>query len=211
MLMWSLLLAVVLVLTVVGNLLTIGYVKASRERDPRMYLEAADQLRRRHDITGALEQLDEAFRLAPNSPLAYKVSGDLHYQLKQWDRAVEAYKRAIELGSTDQGVRTNTVWSLIEMAQYEQAVEFGRLCIAQGYGHVTLVRYVGEAYFRAGDHAAAIPFLEKVLEKNPNDLYIMERLRQAYKATGNHEQAKATEVRIADIEATIDSLAAGSS
>jgi len=210
-LVWSLSLGVLLLLTVISNLVVIQRVRAARERDPRTYLEAADELRKRNDIPAALEQLDEAFRRAPNSPEPYHVSGHLHYQLKQWDQADKAYSRAIELGSEDEGVRLNKLWALIQLQRYEQAAEFGTSSIAQGYSDIAFVRYVGEAYSRAGRQAEAIPFFLEVLKSNPNDLYMMERLRQAYTATGNREQAEAMETRIADVEAAINSLAAGPS
>jgi len=208
---WSLSLAAVLLLTVISNLVVIGRVRAARERDPRTYLEAADELRRRNDIPAALELLDEAFRRAPNSPEPYRVSGHLHYQLKQWDQADQAYSQAIELGSEDEGVRLNKLWALIQLRRYEQAAEFGNSSVAQGYSDIAFVRYIGEAYSRAGRHDEAIPLFLQVLKSNPNDLYMMERLRQAYTDTGNREQAEAMAARIADVEATINSLAAGPS
>jgi len=207
---WATVLAMVLAFGIVSNLLAGYYATWMREQRPQTYLVEAERLMNRNDMPGALEQWQKAYERAPDMPDVHKVAGDIQYKLKNWEQAILAYEEAMKLGSAAQGVRTNTLWALVELGRYIEATEFGERSIAEGFTDPIFPRYVAEAYYRAGERAKAIPFLEDALKGYPNDLYLMEHLRQAQVAAGNREQAQAMQERMAEVEATLSALAGGS-
>lgn len=207
--LWGLLLLAVLLTC---EAFTVGlqrYAEQRREQDYHTYLNEALRLVGRNDYAGAMNQVNEALKRAQGVPEPYVQAGHIHYRLKQWEQAVAAYRKAIELGSPDKGVRLNAVWSLIELKQYDQATALGRQALAEGISSPALPRYVGEAYSRGGKPAEAIPFYEEALKGYPNDLYLLDHLRQAYSAVGNAEKATQMRNRIADVEARITTIGAG--
>jgi len=180
------------------------YAAGMREQDYRTYVVAGTDAMNRFDFAAALEQANEAKRKGPNAPEPFGLAGHIHYQLKQWRQAIVEYKQAIIRGSRDEGVPLNTVWALIELQQYEEAVTIGKAAVASGFTMPALYRYIAEACFRSGKLVDAIPYYEEALKGYPNDLYLLDHLRQAYRSAKRLEKAEEMRARIADIEASLN-------
>ena len=129
--------------------------------------------------------------------------GGIRFAQKRWQEAIDIYRRAVERGSKALDVRVHTVWALIELKRYDEAAWYGKDALAKGYSHRAMHRYVAEALFRARRLPDSIPHLERALLGFPNDLYLMDHLRQAYTAAGRSEDAKAMTARIADVESSL--------
>jgi len=205
--LWGLVVLVGFVLVFCSNVPMMRYVEHARAQNYMTYLVAADQAMKRDDMATALEELEHAFELAPpEAAMPHKVAGDIYYHFKDWDRAATAYRRAIELGATEVGIRLNAVWALVELARYREAAAAGENALAEGFTHPRLARSIAEAYRRAGDHAASVPYYEQALQSLPQDLYLLEQLRQAYQRLGNHESAEAMQARIEETQARMATL-----
>jgi len=182
------------------------YARERRKSDYRTYLVAATDLMGHYDYSGALAQVEEAKRRGPKAPEPYAVAGHVRYQLKHWSRAIAEYQEAIARGSRDEGVILNIVWALIELNRYDEAAAVGIKALDAGFSMPALPRYIAEADFRAGQLIKAIPYYELALKGYPNDLYLLDHLRQAYRSAGQLDKAKLMQARIADIEASIDAV-----
>jgi len=182
-----------------------------RANDYRTYLGFAADFVEKNDFQRALAQTEEAKRKARHEPAPYEVAGDIHYRLKQWDKAIVEYDRAFARNSSAAGPRLNKVWALIELGRNDEAAAFGRQAMDEGYRSPAMARFVAEACFRAGKHAEAIPYYEEALQGYPNDLYLLEHLRQCFAATGRPDRAREMSDRIADVEASINRIAASGS
>ncbi len=200
LLLWGLAVLGVYLLLAAGDRALFAKAAAMREQSPWTYLKAAERLERQNNWLGALEKLEEAARRAPDSPVPYERMGLIHYnRQRHWDEALEAFRKALELGSKSADVRGKIIWSLIRLGRFEGAAEFGAACIDDGYTAPEFPRYVAEAYWRAGFHRKAIPYYRQALEGFPNDLYLMERLMEAYKRADNEAAAKRMQQRIDEL------------
>jgi tetratricopeptide (TPR) repeat protein len=174
-----------------------GQAEALRAASPWACLKTAERFEAQGNWQGALDMLGEAARRDPASPLPYERMGMLYYnQQKQWPKALEAFRNAIARGSKDIDVRGKIMWCLIHLGEYRTATEFGKACMDEGFDSPHFPRYIAEACRRAGEDAESIPYFEQALEGFPGDLYLMERLMQAYRKVGNAERAEALQQQI---------------
>jgi tetratricopeptide (TPR) repeat protein len=204
-LLWCAAVVLLLVLTEAVNVGLRAFARERRVSDYRTYLVAATGLMNQYDYMAALSQVEDAKRRNADAPEPYALAGHIRYQLKQWNQAIQEYKAAIAHGSREEGVFLNVVWALIELNRYEEAAALGKKTITAGFSVPALPRYTAEAYFRDGKKAEAIPFYEMALKGYPNDLYLLDHLRQSYRAAGQLDKAKEMQARIADIEASLNS------
>ena len=186
-----------------ANVLLMRHVEQIRAEDPAPHLNAAEGYLNRNSVPEAWAEIRKAQEKAPDDPRVYKVSGDLHFREREWMPAIDSYARAIEKGSGAPGVFSNTLWALIELGRFKEAVVFGEKCIAQGLQQAIIYRYTAEAYIRAGEREKAIPFLENALERYVKDLYLMRQLADAYQSMGRKSKADALRQHIKEIESAI--------
>lgn len=174
-----------------------------REGDYRTYLGYAADFVKKNDFPHALAEVEEAKRRAHDASAPYVIAGDIHYELKQWEKAIAEYNQALERKNQEAGPRLNKVWALIELKRYDEAVAFGSKAESEGFRSPAMARFIAEACFRAGKQADAIPHYEEALRGYPNDLYLLEHLRQCFTRTGQAARVKEMSERIADAEASM--------
>lgn len=204
LLLWTVAVLLLLAFTEAVNLGLRTFARERRANDYRTYLATASDLMNHYDYPAALAQVEEAKRRSANAPEPHALEGHIRYQLKQWNLAINEYKSAISQGSREEGVFLNLIWALIELSRYDEAAALGEKTIAAGFSVPALPRYTAEAYFRAGKKVEAIPFYEKALQGYPNDLYLLDHLRQSYRTANQPEKAKEMQTRIANIEASLN-------
>jgi tetratricopeptide (TPR) repeat protein len=201
---WAAILAAMLLAGIAYNLGLARYVANVRARDPGADLAAAARLIEQNDALGAFAHLAAAARKAPDSPELYRLRGDGYFHLKRWEEAFVAYQEAIRRGSRNESMRLKALNALLQLGRRQEAVDFGKRCLAEGFTYRTFPRYIAEAYRALGKHAESVPFYEAALKGYPNDLYLMEHLAQAYRLTGQGDKAEAMQRRIADTDTLLD-------
>lgn len=203
---WAIVLATGFFLVVLVDVWQGRYALQVREKRPETHLAAAERAMNTNNFSGAMMHWEEARKRAPEDPQVFKVLGDIHYNLKAWQKAHDAYRQALAFGSPAPGVRTNLLWVLVELGKYQDAVDFGRRCIAEGINDPDVYRRMAEACFRGKRFADSIEYYEQALRGFPNDLYLMEHLRQACQIAGVYARAKTLEAEIAQLQATMTAL-----
>ncbi len=176
------------------------YVEHARAKDPRTYLNDAQRLIDRNDMRGAAERINQAIAKAPQNPESYRLAGLLEFRQKHFQEAFDAFRKAIDLGSRDEDMRIKAMNALMQMGRYQDAIQFGKSCMDQGYRYPTFPRYLAETYRALNRPDDAIPYYLKALEGYPNDLFLIEHLAQAYRDTGKANEAEAMEKRIAETQ-----------
>lgn len=171
-----------------------------REASPWPYLEKAQQLHTQNDLAGAQRMLAEASLRAPFLAEPHLHSGLIYYDGKKWDKALEAYQRALRLGATGGDVRGKILWCLIHLKRADEAAEFGRAAVIEGHDSPRFMRYVADAFRYADRQAESLPYLEAALQGFPNDLLLMDRIAQVLEQLGETEKAAAMRKRIAEGE-----------
>lgn len=206
--LWTLLLVLAFCLLAMTDVGMLRHAKEVRAKDFRSHLEDAGFMLEARDFPGAIAKVETAMKLAPGEPETHAMLGHVQYRLQNWGPAIKAYHEALDLGSTDEGVRQNLIWSYIEIREYATAAAMGEASIEQGFKTPALTRYVAEAWFRGGEYAKAIPYLEVSLRTWPKDMYLLDHLRRALTETGNTERAKRITARMAEVGAALGQAAA---
>ena len=63
----------------------------------RSYINQASTKFMKNDIDGAIESLDEAIRINPNSPLLYLNRGFIKHVIREYDGAMDDYNTALRI------------------------------------------------------------------------------------------------------------------
>ena len=204
--LWAILLTAAVAGLGAANYQMAQYLAAARERDPQYDLNRADRLMNEGNFPEAFRAVAQALRKAPSNPDCHRTLGHVLFNFRYWDEAVAAYRNAIARGSADQGIRTNAIWAYIELEKYEDAVELGKHCLAEGFNAPQFARYIAEAYARSNKTTEAISYLELALEGQPEDLFLLTRLAVFYEATGAPKKAQRARKEIDRIQAGISSV-----
>lgn len=194
---WILLLMMGMALLGVGGLLLHRKAAELRASSPWTFLKEAERLKSINRPIDALAALQRAAELDPTSPVPHEEIGRIYFtRQSDWTKALESYRRALELGSDSADVRGKAMWCLIHLSRYREAAEFGQLCIAQGYDAPDFNRFIAEAYRRAKMDKESIPHFEAAVEAFPGDMMLLERLMEAYAAVGDLEKRDEIKRRI---------------
>lgn len=80
-----------------------GYALAQEGTNPKAdrLFEKAEQAYGRRDYTLAVRQIEEVLKEDPSYVNAYLLKGDIFYDLKQPDKAIDAYTQAVSIDSTE--------------------------------------------------------------------------------------------------------------
>jgi tetratricopeptide (TPR) repeat protein len=206
---WVLVLVLAFLVTIPVNVKMARYARAVRDQRPETYIEMAETLAHHGDYQGALKFWQEANRRAPDNLRVRAALAEIYYGSQKWEDALAVYREVIERGSREKGVYLNSLWCLVQLGRYKEALEFANLCIDDGITHPELYRRASEACFRGRMYKESIPFYQTALEFYRNDLYLMEHLKQVYQALGEKEKARALDAQIAQLQAGSGASSAG--
>lgn len=76
---------------------------------------------------------ERALAFTPDDPLIYMIWGNYVFRLKEYDRAVEIYRRAEELAPEDPEVQYNLGLLYVELEDYEKAKQYALKAYAKNY------------------------------------------------------------------------------
>jgi tetratricopeptide (TPR) repeat protein len=149
-----------------------------------------------------VEILQKAIQLKPDNAKAYGDLGDAYISLRQYEDAIQAYKRAIQLDPEVAKDSTSDLRRLlIQLERYAEAIEAGEMEVKyvpdNPYGYFSL----GDLYLKAGRIEDAIEIYKKganVIRKDENtppkfepakDHFGMQRLADLYIRLGRYNDA----------------------
>lgn len=119
-----------------------------------------DLFLRANDMKAAQTQLDSLVREQPTDPRWHAIRGELAAEQKEWDKAIECFEKAIQLGSGNPEIVEPSYFGLIGVhlnrdrpADALKAIERARTKLKLSFG---IELYTALAYSRAKDYAASI-------------------------------------------------------
>jgi len=198
---WVLVLVLAFLVTIPVNVRMARYAQAVRDQRPETYVEMAETLAHQGDYQGALKFWQEANDRAPDNLRVRAALAEIYYGSQRWEDALAVYREVIDRGSREKGAYMNLLWCLVQLGRYREAFAFANRCVEEGITHPELYRRASEACFRGGMYKESIPFYQTALEFYRNDLYLMEHLKQVYRALGDKEKAKTVDAQIAHLQA----------
>jgi len=157
------------------------------------YYNEPDESLKQEKLGEAINRLNKAIQIHPNYKSPYLIMGNCYHYLGQYDKAEQAYARAIGLDPGFEDAIKNQAVNYREMGK-QFGAEKGDLVSALKYLKISYdmnskdydtVRLMGIAHGNADNHQEAITYFTKALELSPNMADAYANLAKAYKNGGN--------------------------
>jgi tetratricopeptide (TPR) repeat protein len=111
--------------------------------------------------------LEALAQTQPENEYAFYFLGSAHYELGQYEKALAAYVRALELAPGYVGAMVNTGHTLRMLGRYEQAIRMGKEVLAREKDDPDALFLLGTSHYARGDNAAAARYLERFIDTRP--------------------------------------------
>jgi tetratricopeptide (TPR) repeat protein len=125
------------------------------------------ELVREGEYARAVFVLSDLIARDPDNEYGYYYLGCAHYELEQFDKALKAYVKALELVPTYLGAMVHAGHTLRMLGRYNEAIRMANEVLARAPGDSDALFLIGAASFARGDNARAKEFLERFLHTNP--------------------------------------------
>lgn len=153
-------------------------------------VQQQDTTNRRQILEEAISHLVKAIEIHPGYKNAYLLLGNARYYLKDYNRAIEFYDRALQLDPTYPEALYNRALAQRDLGRYygerrgdlDKALEFLEKAYPQLQDDYEANRLLGIAYGNQGQPGEAIRFFKKALELKTDDAWANYNLGLAYLA-----------------------------
>ncbi len=174
-------------------------------------LQVKDEARRIQMLREATNHLQIAVRIYPYYKNAYLLLGNAHFYLKEYDKAIQHYERALKIDPNYADAQTNLARALRDAGKYygeqrgdlPQAITYLSRSYQLDPTDAETARLLGVAYGLSGQNDKAIQWFEKALSLQPQSAAIMRDLATAWYHAGNQAKAQQWMQRARHIDPTI--------
>lgn len=111
----------------------------------------------------ALHEYRTGLSLAPSRTQGHYLLGALHYQMQNYESALDSYQEVVRLEDNFVDIRFNQATTLVQMHRYEDALDLYRESLEQDPKNARLHDYYARALYLAGYTEEAEPMWEKAL------------------------------------------------
>lgn len=115
----------------------------------------------------AVDVLTDLIARDPLNEYGYYYLGCAHFELEQFDKALKAYVKALELVPTYLGAMVHAGHTLRMLGRYNEAIRMAHEVLARAAGDPDALFLIGASSFARGDNAQAQDYLERFLHTNP--------------------------------------------
>ncbi|HVS63242.1 MAG TPA: tetratricopeptide repeat protein [Thermoanaerobaculia bacterium] len=145
-----------------------------------------------YDFSEAAEAaLANAATVAPSLHRWPYLLGTLQQLERRWSEAEASFRRALELQPADGATLARLAEVVLEQERWQEADQlFARLEPIEGFGAFAAWGR-GRAALGRGEPGAAVPYLERVLERRPDAGEVRYQLALAHRDAGDRERARA--------------------
>jgi tetratricopeptide (TPR) repeat protein len=130
------------------------------------YRRAQQDLSRRN-VDSAVKRLEDAVERAPQFAAAWNTLGVIAYQRKQYDRAEEAFRKALEQDPQSFEALVNLGGVLVTEHKVEEGLSYNERAVAAQPNDALAQSQLGMSYFQAGNFELAARHLEQAGTLDP--------------------------------------------
>ena len=132
----------------------------------RDYLDARKDLEK-HDAASAVKRLERAVKLAPQFSDAWNNLGTIAYQTRQYDRAEQYFRTALQQDPKAYEPLVNLGGTLISTHKLDEALTYNQSAVLARPSDALANSQLGLTYFLAGNMDAAMKYLEAARRIDP--------------------------------------------
>ncbi len=139
-------------------------------------------------VKRAAQRLDEALALKPDHLPSYRLAGEVHLRLKEYDKAIELWQKALELNPADQGPRA---WIIRAKRTREENARLAELDARLKENPTDLDALLARARFRSerNDSKGALADLRLLLAAKPDSGEALGLAASAHYRLGHLDEA----------------------
>ena len=128
--------------------------------------EGAELLRDgEHDA--AIRELEQVIDGDPRNEYAYFFLGTAHFEKAQFDKAMKASLKALEIAPEYLGAMVQLGHSLRMLGRHQEAIRVARQLLARNAGDGDALYLLGLSHYARGERAAATEYLNRFLGTRP--------------------------------------------
>ena len=151
--------------------------------------EAISALYRQGDLQAVLEKGERLSGLYPDQAFLFSLMGSAHAGLRQWDGAIAAFSRAVQLRPDIAEAHNNLGKALSEASRRKDAIACFQSALKINPDHGDAHYSLGVALHGEGRLTEALPHLIKAVELEPNAAQLRNQLGAALSDAGRHAEA----------------------
>jgi len=146
---------------------------------------------RRGNFKQALKDVGKAKDIDDHDPGVYFVYGVIYFALKDYEKAEDFYKRAIDKDKDYTEARYNLCGLYLKLNQNDRAIEQCSYAAKDPLYQARASAYtnIGIAYFNKGDINKAKEYYDKALDINPSLVYTHNEIGKLYLSIGEEQKA----------------------
>lgn len=137
----------------------------------------------------ALNQYLLALAHQKNSTGILNNIGSAYFDLKDYKKAIEYFKEAIDLDGENLDAHLNIALSYKRLGEWEEALVYLKLARKLNPRNATCYFYMAKIYFEEGDDKAAEKFFIKCLDFDPSYYHAQNLISQLYMRQGKFEKS----------------------
>ncbi|MCK4403762.1 MAG: tetratricopeptide repeat protein [candidate division Zixibacteria bacterium] len=167
-------------------------LKTDVKRAPYGYETLACYFRDRGEHEKNVKFWKKAIAIDPN-PRYFAALGSAYRRLKEYDKAIKAYDRSIQMASDLPGlasVHRNLGNALAQVGRYEEAIFQLKKAISLKPGKADYYYNLGNILGKAGRYEEAVPYFEMALRLDPGNTDALKMVGITYTLIGKKEEAK---------------------
>ncbi|MDX1752949.1 MAG: tetratricopeptide repeat protein [Salinimicrobium sediminis] len=171
--------------------------KKENPNDSGLMQAEADMYYKMGDMKKYRETIEKVVEQNPNDAILYYNLGVSSAELGEHERAIEYYKRAIELDPEMSNARINIAFVILSKEQ-PLVEEMNKL----GMSKADQKKYDELAKERQEIYKEALPHLQKVIAKDPTNIEAARTIMNIHYQLNQNEEAEAMKAKIAEMEAS---------
>jgi tetratricopeptide (TPR) repeat protein len=133
----------------------------------RREYEAAQNHLARHDFASAIARLERAVEIAPQFSPAWNNLGTIAYQTRQYPRAEECFRKAIDADPEAFEPLVNLGGVLINLNKIDEAWNYNLFAVLRRPNDALANSQMGMTYFAMGDQRLAEKYLRAAVRADP--------------------------------------------
>lgn len=130
-------------------------------------VEEGAELLQQGETDEAIRELSQVIEDDPNNEYACFFLGNAYFDKEDWERALKAFVRALELAPRYIGAMVGAGHALRMLSRFDQALRMGKEAMLVRRDDPDVLYLLGVTHFQRGDTHEAIQYFEKFLETRP--------------------------------------------
>lgn len=144
-----------------------------------------------NDYLLAIADLKKTIELNPKDDLTWRLLGQTHMRMREWDAAEQALTTSLENNPGNVESLTGRAYVYQQLKNYNSALTDLAEAVKKAPNEPQISTAIADTYFYSGKYEMAVEWYTEALRVAPNSSYLKMRRGEAYDALGKVEEAKA--------------------